>query len=70
MGASCKEMDGNEAVASVAFRLNEVVGIYPITPASAMGELCDQCQYLFVRRNAACAAATRAIGTRNGEDET
>ncbi|HEX6277050.1 MAG TPA: hypothetical protein VFZ53_28610, partial [Polyangiaceae bacterium] len=35
-------MDGNEAVASVAYRLNEVIGIYPITPASAMGELSDE----------------------------
>jgi pyruvate-ferredoxin/flavodoxin oxidoreductase len=35
-------MDGNEAVASVAYRLNEVIGIYPITPASPMGELCDE----------------------------
>jgi pyruvate-ferredoxin/flavodoxin oxidoreductase len=36
-----KVMDGNEAVASVAYRLNETIGIYPITPASAMGELSD-----------------------------
>lgn len=36
-----RTLDGNHAVASVAFRLNEVIGIYPITPASAMGELCD-----------------------------
>ncbi len=35
-------VDGNEAVASVAFRTNEVVAIYPITPASAMGEYADQ----------------------------
>jgi pyruvate-ferredoxin/flavodoxin oxidoreductase len=35
-------MDGNEAVASVAYRLNETIGIYPITPASAMGELSDE----------------------------
>ncbi len=41
-GISLQTMDGNQAVASVAFRLNEVIGIYPITPASAMGELCDQ----------------------------
>jgi pyruvate-ferredoxin/flavodoxin oxidoreductase len=36
-----KTTDGNEAVASVAYRLNDVIGIYPITPASVMGELCD-----------------------------
>lgn len=34
-------IDGNEAAASVAFRLNEVVAIYPITPSSPMAELCD-----------------------------
>lgn len=35
-------VDGNEAVASVAYRLSEVIAIYPITPASAMGELSDE----------------------------
>jgi pyruvate-ferredoxin/flavodoxin oxidoreductase len=34
-------IDGNEATASVAFRLNEVVAIYPITPSSPMGEFAD-----------------------------
>jgi pyruvate-ferredoxin/flavodoxin oxidoreductase len=34
-------VDGNEAVASVAYRTNEVIAIYPITPASTMGELSD-----------------------------
>jgi len=34
-------LDGNEAVARVAYRLNEVMAIYPITPASAMGEWAD-----------------------------
>jgi pyruvate-ferredoxin/flavodoxin oxidoreductase len=34
-------LDGNEAVASVAHRLSEVIAIYPITPASPMGELAD-----------------------------
>ena len=34
-------IDGNEAVASVAYRLNEVIAIYPITPASPMGEWAD-----------------------------
>ncbi|TVS07634.1 MAG: pyruvate:ferredoxin (flavodoxin) oxidoreductase [Cyanobium sp. PLM2.Bin73] len=34
-------VDGNEAVALVAYRLNEVIAIYPITPASAMGEWAD-----------------------------
>ncbi len=35
-------VDGNEAVASVAHRLNEVIAIYPITPSSPMGELSDE----------------------------
>ncbi|HXX93428.1 MAG TPA: pyruvate:ferredoxin (flavodoxin) oxidoreductase [Planctomycetota bacterium] len=35
-------VDANEAVASVAHRTNEVIAIYPITPASAMGELADE----------------------------
>ncbi|HHI79811.1 MAG TPA: pyruvate:ferredoxin (flavodoxin) oxidoreductase, partial [Planctomycetes bacterium] len=34
-------LDGNEAVASVAHRTNEVIAIYPITPASPMGEHAD-----------------------------
>ncbi|HOI30198.1 MAG TPA: pyruvate:ferredoxin (flavodoxin) oxidoreductase [Melioribacteraceae bacterium] len=34
-------IDGNEAAASVAFRLSEVIAIYPITPSSTMGELSD-----------------------------
>lgn len=36
-----KMLDGNEAVAAMAYRLNEVIAIYPITPASTMGEHCD-----------------------------
>lgn len=36
-----KTIDGNEAVASVAYRLNEVIAIYPITPATPMGEWAD-----------------------------
>src|SRR5438093_287845 len=35
-------MDGNEAVARVAYALNEVIAIYPITPSSPMGEWADQ----------------------------
>ncbi|HET7567962.1 MAG TPA: pyruvate:ferredoxin (flavodoxin) oxidoreductase [Gaiellaceae bacterium] len=35
-------VDGNEAAALVAHRTSEVIAIYPITPASAMGELADE----------------------------
>jgi len=34
--------DANEAVASVAYRLNELIAIYPITPSSTMAEQCDE----------------------------
>ena len=33
-----KVMDAHEAVSKVAYKFNEVVGIYPITPASPMAE--------------------------------
>jgi pyruvate-ferredoxin/flavodoxin oxidoreductase len=35
-------IDGNEATASVAHRLSEVIAIYPITPSSPMGEFADE----------------------------
>jgi pyruvate-ferredoxin/flavodoxin oxidoreductase len=41
MKRSMVMMDGNEAVAHVAHRINEVIAIYPITPSSPMGEHSD-----------------------------
>jgi pyruvate-ferredoxin/flavodoxin oxidoreductase len=35
-------LDANEAVAGIAYQLNDVIAIYPITPSSAMGEWTDQ----------------------------
>ena len=35
-------IDGNEAAVSVAYRLNELCSIYPITPSSTMAELADE----------------------------
>ncbi len=35
-------IDGNTAVAHVAYRVNEVCAIYPITPSSTMAELADE----------------------------
>jgi pyruvate-ferredoxin/flavodoxin oxidoreductase len=35
-------IDGNEAAAYAAYRVNEVCAIYPITPSSPMGEWADQ----------------------------
>jgi len=34
-------MDGNQAAAHIAYRASEVIAIYPITPASPMGEFAD-----------------------------
>jgi pyruvate-ferredoxin/flavodoxin oxidoreductase len=36
-----KTLDGNEAVAHIAYHLSEVIAIYPITPSSGMGEWSD-----------------------------
>ena len=42
MTADYRVLDGNEAVANIAYRSNEVIAIYPITPASPMGEHADR----------------------------
>jgi len=42
MSRKFKTLDANEAVANVAYRVNEVIAIYPITPSSPMGEWADQ----------------------------
>src|ERR1043166_207566 len=39
---NCITVDGNEAAASVAFRLSEAIAIFPITPSSPMAEACDE----------------------------
>ncbi|MCK4490892.1 MAG: pyruvate:ferredoxin (flavodoxin) oxidoreductase, partial [Anaerolineales bacterium] len=41
MAKNIKMIDGNEAVAATAHKINEVIAIYPITPSSAMGEHAD-----------------------------
>ncbi len=41
MNANQITIDGNEAAAYVAYKTNEVIAIYPITPSSPMGELSD-----------------------------
>ncbi len=41
MARAMKMMDGNQAVAHVAHKVNEVIAIYPITPSSTMGEHAD-----------------------------
>jgi pyruvate-ferredoxin/flavodoxin oxidoreductase len=42
MAKQVATMDGNTAVAHVAYRVNELCAIFPITPASPMAELADQ----------------------------
>jgi pyruvate-ferredoxin/flavodoxin oxidoreductase len=42
MAARTITVDGNEAAAAVAYQASEVIAIYPITPASAMGESADE----------------------------
>jgi pyruvate-ferredoxin/flavodoxin oxidoreductase len=42
MAKTMRTLDGNEAVAHVAYQVNEVAAIYPITPSSPMGEWMDQ----------------------------
>ena len=43
MNASTMQtLDGSQAVASVAYRLSEVIAIFPITPSSNMGEHSDE----------------------------
>jgi len=39
---SIATIDGNEAAAYIAYRVNEVCAIYPITPSSTMAELADE----------------------------
>ena len=41
MHGSSLTLDGNEAAARVAYRASEIIALYPITPASPMGELAD-----------------------------
>ncbi|MFA7158181.1 MAG: pyruvate:ferredoxin (flavodoxin) oxidoreductase [Kiritimatiellia bacterium] len=40
--ANKEMMDGNTAVATVAYAVSEICAIYPITPSSNMGELADE----------------------------
>ena len=42
MARQVATMDGNTAVAHVAYRTNEVCAIFPITPSSTMAELADE----------------------------
>ncbi|HEX6798593.1 MAG TPA: pyruvate:ferredoxin (flavodoxin) oxidoreductase [Ktedonobacterales bacterium] len=41
MAGAWTTIEGNEAAASVAYRLSEIIAIYPITPSTPMGESAD-----------------------------
>jgi pyruvate-ferredoxin/flavodoxin oxidoreductase len=49
MDRNTAAMDGNTAVVHVAYRVNEVCAIYPITPSSPMAELADEWSALGVK---------------------
>ena len=42
MAKQMKTIDGNTAAAHVAYAMSEVAAIYPITPSSPIGEICDE----------------------------
>ncbi|MHA1547739.1 MAG: pyruvate:ferredoxin (flavodoxin) oxidoreductase, partial [Alphaproteobacteria bacterium] len=42
MDATITTIDGNSAVAHIAYRVNEICAIYPITPSSPMAEFADE----------------------------
>ncbi len=42
MKKKMKTIDGNNATAYVAYAMSDAAAIYPITPSSSMGELCDE----------------------------
>ena len=42
MGKKKETIDGNSAAAHVAYAMSDVATIYPITPSSGIGEMCDE----------------------------
>ena len=42
MGTKMKTIDGNTAAAHVAYAMSDAAAIYPITPSSPIGEICDE----------------------------
>ena len=42
MANKMKTLNGNTAAAHVAYAMSDVAAIYPITPSSGIGEMCDQ----------------------------
>ena len=42
MAKTMKTVDGNTAAAHVAYAMSDAAAIYPITPSSPIGEICDE----------------------------
>ena len=71
MDKKMKTIDGNTAAAHVAYAMSDVAAIYPITPSSGIGEMCDEWaargrenifgQTLFVRQLQSEAGAAAAV---------
>ena len=64
-----RTLDGNEATAHVAYRVNEICAIYPITPSSSMGEFADMWATRGIKNiwgNVPCVAELQSEGGASG----
>ncbi|OLE50788.1 MAG: pyruvate:ferredoxin (flavodoxin) oxidoreductase [Acidobacteria bacterium 13_1_20CM_3_53_8] len=59
-------IDGNEAAAYIAYKTNEVIAIYPITPSSAMGESADAWATLYEKNIWGMTPAVREMQSEGG----
>jgi pyruvate-ferredoxin/flavodoxin oxidoreductase len=59
-------IDGNEAAAYVAYKTNEVIAIYPITPSSPMGEFADAWTALHEKNIWGMAPTVREMQSEGG----
>src|SRR2546423_14606302 len=59
-------IDGNEAAAYIAYKTNEVIAIYPITPSSAMGESADAWATLYEKNIWGVTPAVREMQSEGG----
>src|SRR5256714_6237130 len=59
-------IDGNEAAAYIAYKTNEVIAIYPITPSSAMGESAEAWVTLYEKNIGGMTPAVREMQSEGG----
>jgi pyruvate-ferredoxin/flavodoxin oxidoreductase len=62
-------MNGNEAAARVAYQLNEVIALFPITPASPMGESADSWSAAGIK-NLGPVPSASPLSEKLGSDQT